>query len=310
MNKKLRGLIAATHTPFQPNGDIAPETVPEYVEYLLRNRVDGLYVNGSTGEGISMSVSERKTMLEAFLDAVKGRIPVVAQVGANALRDSAELAAHAESVGVTAVSACAPSYFKVASASVLTDSMAEIAAAAPKTPFYYYHIPKFTGLSIDMGRFLDEAARKIPNLVGVKYSDTKVFEFQEILEYDKRRFDVLWGCDEMLLSALVVGAEGAVGSTYPLCSRISRNVLEAWQSGDFETARLWQLRSWEYVKVLSRYGDLLAGQRILTRELPNALGVDLGPCRLPLEMMNEENGRKMLADLETIGYHAWQSPAF
>jgi len=300
---KLRGLIAATHTPFQANGSIAPEKVADYVEFLLKQKAPGLYVNGSTGEGISMTVEERKTILVAFLQSVKGRVPVVAQVGANSLRDSAELAAHAESAGVTAVSACAPSYFKVVTASILVDCMAEIAAAAPKTPFYYYHIPRFTGLSIDMSRFLAEAEQKIPNLVGMKYTDMKVHEYQEILEYGQRRLDVLWGCDEMLLSALAVGARGAVGTTYPLCRVIFQNVLDAWERQDLETARLWQLRNWEYVKVLGRYGELLAGQRILMKEL----GLDLGPCRLPLAMMTEENGKKMFADLRRIGYFDWEN---
>ena len=160
---KLHGLIAATHTPFHTDGTIAPERVTGYTEFLIKQKMDGLYVNGSTGEGISMSVDERKTMLDAFFQAVNGRIPVIAQVGANSLIDAAALTAHAETVGVAAVSACAPSYFKVASASVLVDCMADIAAAAPNTPFYYYHIPKFTGVAIDMTLFLAEAQRsKLP----------------------------------------------------------------------------------------------------------------------------------------------------
>ena len=299
---KLHGLIAATHTPFRTDGSIAPERVPDYVEFLLEREATGLYVNGSTGEGISMTVEERKTILTAFIQAVKGRIPIFAQVGANSLRDAADLAAHAEDVGITAVSACAPNYFKVETASALVDCMAEIASAAPKTPFYYYHIPRFTGLSIDIPGFLSEAEQKIPTLAGMKYTDTKVFEFQEVVEYDHRRLDALWGCDEMLLSALVVGARGAVGTTYPLCRVIFRNVLDAWERRDVETARLWQLRSWEYVKVLSRYGNLLAAQRVLMR----TLGIDLGPCRRPLTVMTEENGQKMLADLHRIGYFEWE----
>jgi len=299
---KLHGLIAATHTPFHTDGTIAPESVSGYVEFLLKRKMDGLYVNGSTGEGISMSVDERKTMLDVFFQEVNGRVPVVAQVGANSLADAAALTAHAETVGVAAVSACAPSYFKVSSASTLVYCMTDIAAAAPKTPFYYYHIPRFTGVAIDMSRFLAEAQRKIPTFAGMKYTDMKVHEFQEIFEYDSRRLNVLWGTDEMLLSALAAGAQGAVGSTYPLCSTIFRNVLDAWERHDIETARLWQRRSWEYVKILNRYGNLLAGQRILMREF----GIETGPCRLPLESMTEENGQKMIADLRNIGYFDWE----
>ncbi|MDR1962293.1 MAG: dihydrodipicolinate synthase family protein [Planctomycetaceae bacterium] len=298
----FQGLIAATHTPFQQNGDLKLEVIPKYVQYLLDCKMDALYVNGSTGEGISLSVDERQTALEAFVHAVGGRLPIIAQVGANALTDCQKLAAHAEKTGVTAISACAPSYFKVTTASLLVDLMKEIAAAAPKTPFYYYHIPRFTGLSIEIGRFLKEAETKIPTLRGMKYTDTKTFEYLEALEYGNRKLNVLWGCDEMLLSALAVGAPGAVGSTYPLCNIVSRQVLNAWNERDFEKAKCWQLRSWEYVKVLCRYGDLLSGQRILMK----SFGLDLGACRLPIEMMSEEAGKKMLADLKTIGYYDWQ----
>ncbi|MDR0336403.1 MAG: dihydrodipicolinate synthase family protein [Planctomycetaceae bacterium] len=298
----FKGLIAATHTPFQQNGTLHLEIIPRYVQYLLDCNMDALYVNGSTGEGISLSVEERKATLEAFLHAVDGRLPIIAQVGTNALTDCVELAAHAEKIGATAISACAPSYFKITTASLLVDLMKEIAAAAPNTPFYYYHIPRFTGLSIEMGRFLREAETKIPTLCGIKYTDTKTFEYLEAIEYNNRKFNILWGCDEMLLSALVVGATGAVGSTYPLCHIISRQILNAWNEKNIEKAKLWQLRSWEYVKVLCRYGDLLSGQRILLK----TLGIDLGACRLPIEMMSEDAGKKMLADLKTIGYYDWQ----
>lgn len=298
----FQGLIAATHTPFQQNGNLHLEIIPKYVQFLLDCKMDALYVNGSTGEGVSLSVEERKAALEAFINAVNGKIPIIAQVGANALTDCRELAAHAEKIGVTAISACAPSYFKITTASLLVDLMKEIAAAAPKTPFYYYHIPRLTGLSIEVGRFLREADTKIPTFRGMKYTDTKTFEYQEAVEYGNRKLNILWGCDEMLLSALVVGATGAVGSTYPLCNIISRQILNAWNERDIEKAKLWQLRSWEYVKVLYRYGDFLSGQRILMK----SLGLDLGPSRLPIEMMSEEAGRKMLADLKTIGYYDWQ----
>ncbi|MDR2755742.1 MAG: dihydrodipicolinate synthase family protein [Planctomycetaceae bacterium] len=299
----FQGLIAATHTPFQQNGHLHLEIIPKYVQYLLDCKMDALYVNGSTGEGISLSVDERKATLKAFVDAVGGKIPVIAQVGANALTDCQELAAHAEKTGVAAISACAPSYFKITTASLLVDLMKEIAVAAPKTPFYYYHIPRFTGLSIEIDRFLREAETKIPTLRGMKYTDTKTFEYLEAVEYGNRKLNVLWGCDEMLLSALVVGSPGAVGSTYPLCNIISRQILNAWNERDIEKAKLWQLRSWEYIKVLCRYGDLLSGQRILMK----SFGLDLGPCRLPIEMMSEEAGKKMLADLKTIGYYDWQN---
>lgn len=102
---------------------------------------------------------------------------MIVQVGHNSLREAQELAKHAQQIGASAISATCPSYFKVASVQSLTLCMQELAAAAPETPFYYYHIPVLTGSSIDMVEFLTHADEAIPTLVGLKYTDTMLFEF-------------------------------------------------------------------------------------------------------------------------------------
>ena len=96
--------------------------------------------------------------------------------------------------------------------------MQHIASGAPNLPFYYYHIPMLTGSTLDMVEFLTQGAKSIPNLVGLKYTDTKLYEFQNCLELAAGRFDVVWGCDEMLLGALATGGRGAIGSTYNIAA--------------------------------------------------------------------------------------------
>lgn len=294
--KRLEGLIAATYTPFHADGSLKLDIIRDYVDYLVDAGMAGLYVCGSTGEGVSLSVSERKQVAEAFVRAAKGRIPTAVQVGANCLADCRELAAHAEACGADAMSANAPSYFKITDTDMMLDYMAEIAAAAPSTPFYYYHIPFLTGATIDIRRFLEQGER-IPTLDGIKYSDLKVFEFQDALEYGDGRYEMLWGCDEMLLSALVVGARGGVGSTYAQIPGVYRGIVRSWQEGRRDEARRFQLQSVEYVKILCRHGNLHSAQKAVLRRI----GFDVGACRLPLPPLPTEAEKRLFADLDILG---------
>ena len=298
MTQILKGLIAATYTPFKPDGSLNLGIVKEYVDYLIAAKLEGLYVCGSTGEGVNMSVDERKQVATAFVKAADGRVPVTVQIGANCLSDCKDLAAHAQGVGAVAISANAPSYFKVDSPEILAEYMAQLSAAAPKMPFYYYHIPLFTGTSIDLHRFMEFAETKIPRMAGIKYTDLKVFEFQDAMNFRNGKYQVLWGCDEMLLSALAVGAIGGIGSTYGQIPGVYQAIFTAWEENRIDDARREQFKSVEYVKILNRYGNLHSAQKAVLKKI----GFDLGPCRLPIPPLPSENIAKLYADLDALGF--------
>ena len=227
INFKLTGLIAATYTPFTADGNVDLSSFDAMFGYLSRQKVDGLYVCGSTGEGVSMTGDERRRVAEAFVSVAAGEVPVIVQVGHNSLFEARDLAAHAQRCGATAVSANAPSYFKITDVTTLVDCMASVALGAPDLPFYYYHIPHLTGANISMPEFLALAEPRIPNLAGLKYTAPTIHEYQACLVSHDGRFDILWGSDEMLLPALAVGANGAVGSTYNVAAPIYRTVMQA-----------------------------------------------------------------------------------
>lgn len=300
MQFELTGIIAAALTPMRADGSVNLEAVPKLVDHLERAGVDGIYICGSTGEGMSLSTQERRAVAEAFVKAAKGRLKTVIQVGHNALREARDLAAHAVEIGADAISATAPSYFKVGAADVLVECMAEIAAGAPGLPFYYYHIPTLTGASIDMVDFLPAAAARIPNLVGMKYTTPQVFEYQACLNLAGGRFDIPWGSDEMLLSALVVGARGAIGSTYNVAAPLYRGIIEAFDSGDMEEARRRQLLSVQMVRTFFRYPFLAALKAIL-----GVFGVECGGCRMPQRSLSPDQAAALRRDLEAMGFFEW-----
>jgi len=298
--KKLQGLIAATYTPFDDAGRFAGDQVAPMVDHLISQGVGGLYVCGSTGEGVSMSSAERREAAEAFVCATDKQVPVIVQVGHNSLTEAQQLAAHAQQIGADAISATAPWYFKPATIDLLIDSMAELAAGAPDLPFYYYHIPKMTGVNLPMAQFLRSCENRIPNLAGIKYTEPTIHEFQHCLALENERFDLLWGTDEMLLSALGVGARGAVGSTYNIAAPIYRRIIDCFDSGQMSEARQLQLKAVQMIDIIARFPFHPA-----SKELLKLRGLNVGRCRLPLPCLSKEDVISLRTELDAIGFFDW-----
>jgi N-acetylneuraminate lyase len=297
---KLRGLIAATYTPLRDNGELNLEQIAPLVDHLLEQGVGGLYVCGSTGEGMSLAVAEREAVTESYVRATAGRVPLIVQVGHNSLAEAGRLAAHAQQIGATAISATCPSYFKVNEVETLVDCMRHIATAAADLPFYYYHIPALTGSKLDMAQFLLSGKERIANLRGLKYTDTALHEFQTCLELEGGQFDVVWGCDEMLLGAWATGARAAIGSTYNIAAPLYRRIMDALGRGDLIEARRLQSRSVRMIKTIGRYPFHSAMKAVLAMQ-----GFDVGPCRLPQRPLSLNEVEQLREQLSGIGFFRW-----
>jgi N-acetylneuraminate lyase len=303
MHARLRGLIPATYTPFAADGAIDLDLIPAVVHRLLADGVDGLYVCGSSGEGPSLAVAERKEVAEAYHAAAAGRVPVVVQVGHDSLAEACQLAAHAAKMGAAATSAVCPSYFHVGDVRTVVACCAEIAAAAPRIPFYYYHIPTLTGVAVDMVAVLERAADTIPNFAGAKFTASAVHDYQACVALADGRFDVLYGSDEMLLPALAVGAKGAVGSTYNIAAPLYRRIIEAFDAGRLPEARAEQLRAIRMIRILAKHPFHPAVKAVMAM-----LGTPCGGCRLPLESLDSAATASLRRELEAIGFFDWSRP--
>jgi len=297
---RIEGLVAAAFTPMHGDGTLRLELTEPIVDHLVEQGIRGLYVCGSTGEGPLLTTEERKATAAAYVQAAAGRLPVIVQVGHSSLREARTLAAHAQAIGADAVSAVAPYYFKPDSVRTLIDCMAEITSAAPQLPFYYYHIPALSGVGVDVLEFLREGGRRLPTLVGVKYTAPTVFEFQACVEFDVGRFDVLFGCDEMLLAALAVGARGAVGTTYNLAPALYGKIIDRFEAGDLAEARRCQALAVEMVRIMVRY----RGQPAFKAAM-KLFGLDCGPNRLPLRSLQPDEWEKLRTELAAIGFLDW-----
>nr|XP_060151562.1 N-acetylneuraminate lyase isoform X2 [Globicephala melas] len=237
--KKLQGLVAATITPMTEHGEINFSVIGRYVDYLVEEQgVKNIFVNGTTGEGLSLSISERCRVAEEWVTEGRNKLDqIVIHVGALSLKESQELAQHAAKIGADGIAVIAPFFLKPWNKDVLINFLKEVAAAAPALPFYYYHIPALTGVKIRAEELLDGIQDKIPTFQGLKFSDTDLLDFGQCVDQNRQQqFAFLFGVDEQLLSALVMGATGAVGSTYNYLGKKTNQMLEAFERKDFSSA--------------------------------------------------------------------------
>ncbi|XP_043346377.1 N-acetylneuraminate lyase isoform X8 [Dermochelys coriacea] len=213
--KRLQGLTAATITPMTPDGEINLSVIGQYVDYLVKEQgVKNVFVNGTTGEGLALSTQERKQLAEEWVTKGKNKLDhVIIHVGALSLPEAKELAKHAAAIGASGIAGIAPFFFKPTNKDTLVAFLREVASEAPGIPFYYYHIPPLTGVKIRVEELLDGIKEQIPTFQGVKFSDTDLLDFAQCVKNHKEQFVLLYGVDEHLLSALAMGASGAVGSS-------------------------------------------------------------------------------------------------
>lgn len=291
------GLMAAPFTPLDNKGNLAPEVIPLYVKRLVSDGLKGIFVCGSNGEGPNFTSEERMLAAAAFREAAGNHLRVFVHVGHSSIAESQRLAEHAVKIGADAISSVSAFYFKPKSEENLVDSLAEIATAAPHLPFYYYHIPRLTGVEMNIPKFLALGESKIPTLAGVKYTAPLLHEYQHCLSYAKNKFDMLFGMDEMFLPALAVGAKGMVGSTYNFAAPLYEEVVKSFRQGDLISARTKMLYLVEMVHLLLKFPVISAQKAIMKR-----LGLDLGPCRLPLTSLDHSAELSLYKHLDDMKF--------
>ncbi|MFI5157453.1 MAG: dihydrodipicolinate synthase family protein [Sphingobacteriales bacterium] len=300
----LQGLIAAPFTPMDKNGQLDTGIIPHYYQFLKQNGVTGAFICGSTGEGVSLTTSEKMQVAEAWSSATENDpyFKVMTLLGGNSISDCKELAKHARSFNLYGVSFTSPSYFKPANVEVLAKMCLEIAETVPDMPFYYYHIPVLTGANFSMLSLLQALDGKLSNLAGIKYTHEDFMDFQSCMNFRNGKYDMLWGRDENMLSALVLGAKGAVGSTFNYASSLYLEMITAFNQNDLKKARMLQQKSIDMIRLLGKYGGISVGKAYM-----KLVELDCGEFRLPVKNMDNQQFENFTADVQALGFSEFRS---
>ena len=271
---KYQGIFPAFYACYDANGAINTQAVEEFTEYLIGKGVHGLYVGGSSGECIYQSVAERKLVLEHVMKVAKGRIVIIAHVACNNTADSQELAAHAESLGVDAIAAIPPIYFKLPPHAI-AEYWNDMSAAAPNTDFVIYNIPQLAGVSLSSS--LLKTMLENPKVIGVKNSSMPI---QDIEMWRDEGAIVFNGPDEQLLSGLVAGAIGGIGGTYAAMPELYIKIFNLVKEGKIAEAREIQDTCCHIIYAMCSGKGNMYG--MIKQILRNLGGPDLGGVRKPL----------------------------
>ncbi|KRT78489.1 hypothetical protein AMK59_8026, partial [Oryctes borbonicus] len=220
------------------NRSLNVEIIPKYAQYLVDNGIKGVLVNGTTGEGMSQNVQERKLLAEKWVGVKKTTNQhMMIQIGGAPLPDVLELARHAESIGADSLLCLPELYFQPTNIDQLIYYLKVVGQAAPNTPLLYYHIPMFTNVNIHMGRFLQEVNDKIPNFVGIKFTSEELEEGLQAVNVHNKKFAVFLGADTLMLEGYRQGFDSAIATTFNIFPQLGVTIHEYVFSGKAEEAK-------------------------------------------------------------------------
>jgi N-acetylneuraminate lyase len=280
--EKFKGIIPAFYACYDDQGEVSEERTVDLCNYLYNKGVKGLYVGGSSGECIYQNLDERKATLKYVAEAVRGKLTLIAHVGAPSTRDSVILARYAEELGYDALSAIPPIYFKLPESSIYkywTEIM-----DSTELPFIIYNIPQTTGYSLSLNLFKNLIENK--KVIGVKNSSMPVMDIERFKAAGGEEFIVFNGPDEQYVSGRIIGADSGIGGTYATMPELLLKAEEFVSTGNFTDARKVQRDINDIIIALcSLNGNMYS----VAKEVLKLNGVNVGSVRGPLEPVTGED---------------------
>lgn len=291
MSFDFKGSIAPVFTPFSSDGktsvQLKLDVIPKYAKYLADAGVKGVLVNGTSGEGPSLTKDERKLAANAWADAVRSTGQhLMIQVGGAALPDVLELASHAERLKADSLLCLPDLYFKPSSPQRLVDYLSIVAAAAPRTPLLYYHIPGLTNVTVNVAELVELASRQIPTFSGVKFTSSNMDEAAAVLRACGNRCALFLGSDQIMLAACAMGITSSIMTSINIFPVLATSISEAFERGDLELARKQQETLTKKILEITKGGDSstpFSAIRSWVETMKSAMNkltpIDVGPPR-------------------------------
>ena len=268
--KLLHGAMPALITPQTDDGKVNTSVLRDIIDFHIDKDVDGFYVCGSTGEGIYMSVDDRKLVTETSADQINGRVPFIVHTGSVAVTDAVDLATHAQQHGAQAISSILPPTYN--SQESIIRYFKTLAGAVPDLPF----LPYLLNPTIDTVTLLRQVMEEVPNLAGTKYTGSNMYEFGELLKLGGGQWMMFSGMDEQCVFSKMMGSTGSIGSTLNYMPRAYKQIRDYCDNGQHAEAYALQMDANEVTKVMIAHNFLASLKAVMTK-----MGFDCGEPRLP-----------------------------
>lgn len=274
------GVTPAMATPLQANGYHINETaVPQLVNFLIEKGVKGLFIGGTTGEGLVLALEERRRLHESAITAVNQRVPILLHVGANDMKTAVSLTQHAVQLQPDAIVAIPPTFYGVDDAA-LAGYFQAIAATAPEIPLLLYDIPHMAINGISPALFT-RLKQELPTLAGVKTSRPDAQVIRQLIDVADGDLLVLVGNERIALGSLAMGADGLISGLSTAVPEPFVTLTQAIGSGNLAAAR-------QAHQLINRLLDLLPARRIGgIKQILAERGIPVGTAVPPRPMPTE-----------------------
>lgn len=265
MKHKFSGAWPALVTPLDLEGKVNTSVIKDLIDYLLGKKIGGFYLCGATGQGIFLSVPERKLVLETVTRHLQYRVPVIVHTGSLVVSDAVELTRHASENGADGISSIIPPMYNGDSVYPYFEAIANAAQGLPLLPYLY-----------GAGEGLLQELKQFPNVVGTKYTGPDMDELKRIIDIGEDEWTVFSGMDEHCVFCLILGVSGNVGSSVNILAGAYRRIHECCAAGNYDEGIAIQLKINEVINLLKSYGYPGALKEVL-----RILGIDCGIPALP-----------------------------
>jgi len=288
--------MAPVFTVFNKDLSVSTEIIPRYAKFLADAGVPAVLVHGTSGEGMSMTVQERKNLAEAWVSAVKStKQHLMVQVGGCPLPDAQELARHAEKIGVDSLLCLPELYFKPKTPQELVDYLKLISKAAPNTPLLYYHIPGWSTVDINMEQFLNLSVGQIPTFHGIKYTSNDLSEGYNALKAADGRYAVFLGADTLIQPAFALGFDSVIATSLNIMPGLSVDIVKAIKENRVEDAKATQEKLTAACKVITKDGAWVPTMKIAMNLFTP---INVGLARPPLKNLTDAEQKDMQITLK------------
>jgi len=290
---ELKGIFVPHVTPFTSEGDLDEEALRTCVRFWVKEGVSGLVPCGSNGEAPYLNREERKKVIRAVIDEIKGKVPVIAGTGSMSTKETILFTKDAKDLGVDAALVVTPFYFKLSNREMYEHFKAVLETV--DLPIVLYSVPKFTGVSLDPS-VVSQLASEYENVVGVKDSGGNIGTITEIIRLVSDKISVLAGTADITLSTLMLGGKGGVVAVANVFPKMCRNLYEAFRKGNYTEAGQLQRRiSYLNEVLVKRYNQLSA-----IKEAMKLLGLPAGHPRRPSLPLGDAERKDLEGILKTM----------
>ena len=279
----FKGCATALVTPFTNDG-INFEELRKLIEFQILEGIDGLVICGTTGESSTMSLVEKKSVIDFSVKVANGRVPIIAGTGGNNTADAVAMSKYAESVGADGLLLVTPYYNKTTQKGLIAH-FSKIAESV-NIPIILYNVPSRTGLNIEPEICLELS--KIPNIVAIKEASGNISQVAKIANLCNDELTIYSGNDDQILPILSLGGLGVISVLSNVYPKFVHEMVMDYLTGNWQKATASQIYSLPLINALFSEVNPIPIKYAL-----NKIGFNCGIPRLPLIELSDKNKERI-----------------